>query len=47
MRDRVEHFEAAFGQFGLQQLGEAGAEQAVLVDQHDGLDRLARAVVQA
>ena len=46
MRDRVENLEAALGQFRLHQIGEARAEQAVLVDEHDGLDRLARAVVQ-
>ena len=46
MRDRIEHLEAALGQFRLQQIGEARAEQPVLVDQQDRLDRLARAVVQ-
>ncbi len=46
MGDRVEHFEAELGQFRLQQGGEAGAEQPILVDEQNRLDRLAGAVVQ-
>ena len=46
MSDGFENFEAALGELALQQLGHAGAEQAILVHNDDGLGGLAGAVVE-
>ena len=46
MGDGVENLEAELGQFRLHQLGEARAEEPVLMHQHDGFRRPARILVQ-
>ena len=46
MRHRLQDLEAARRQLRLHQLGEAGAEQPVLVHDHDGLRGLADRLVQ-
>ena len=45
MRDGLQHLEALLRQLRVEQLGEAGAEQRVLVHDHHGLGRLAGLVV--
>jgi hypothetical protein len=47
MRDRLQHLEAALGQLGLHELGQARAEQPVLVHEHHGLGGLAGRLVDA